>query len=623
MSLNQKSKQNLLDSAKLHVQKIRNKIDDYIEVSKNLSKEFSTKKSTSDAIGDALMLDKMYKMRVLSHQEKVEEYNFLKDEPYFSRCDVKMADGKMQTFYFSKFSIIEDDIYSWVSPASRLRFETMGKFSIPTPNGNVLQGELLRKDQFMIVNGEIIFMASEASEYDRTLIHQEYLSNRKTAGFAMQDIVAMMEKAQDHVIRADHKGSFLISGPAGSGKTTLALHRVAYLVQSPETSPLYPSNKIVVFVQDSSTKDYFSALLPKLGINDVKITTFFEWAAMLLGIKIEQIQSRIGNSENERDVYEFEKRNALKNLDETIRFNKNHFAVLEKVYKEYFSKQSKTIWSNQKDKKIYDRFDLTILLQIYKNTKGILEEEYIDYVKVKGRSKLNQKIAYDPIEYSLIIVDETQNYLPEQIDLIKSVVDKKTNSILYVGDLVQQTHLGTLRNWDEVGEDFTSSRQAKLEKVYRNTKQILEYIQSVGFKVSIDTNLRDGIDVKEALISDQQDEIQYLNNLIQEKDEEILGILTKTKEHSEYLKQILESKPNVKIMTINEAQGVEFDVVCLTEIDQETFIPQIDDAQLLQEKRRVNKDLLYVALTRAMNELHIVGKENLKEIVFKLQNDKD
>lgn len=47
----------------------------------------------------------------------------------------------------------------------------------------------------MIVEGKIIFMASESYEYDRALIHQEYLSNRKQAGFAMQDIVAMMEKA--------------------------------------------------------------------------------------------------------------------------------------------------------------------------------------------------------------------------------------------------------------------------------------------------------------------------------------------------------------------------------------------------------------------------------------------
>lgn len=66
-----------------------------------------------------------------------------------------------------------------------------------------------------------------------------------------------MEKAQDQVIRASHKGSLVIGGPAGSGKTTLALHRVAYLTQAPETSEFYPTKSIIVFVQDTGTKITF------------------------------------------------------------------------------------------------------------------------------------------------------------------------------------------------------------------------------------------------------------------------------------------------------------------------------------------------------------------------------
>lgn len=135
---------------------------------------------------------------------------------------------EVKTFYFSKLNFIEENIISWFAPAARMRFEEIGDFEFETVNHNKLRGKILRKDQFMIVEGKIIFMASESYEYDRTLIHQEYLSNRKQAGFAMQDIVAMMEKAQDHVIRADHRGSFLIAGPAVT-KKQLLLYTVLHI----------------------------------------------------------------------------------------------------------------------------------------------------------------------------------------------------------------------------------------------------------------------------------------------------------------------------------------------------------------------------------------------------------
>ncbi|HNW09616.1 MAG TPA: hypothetical protein PKM52_03475, partial [bacterium] len=109
------------------------------------------------------------------------------------------------------------------------------------------------------------------------MIYQEYFSTRKTS-FILPEIVAQMEKAQDQVVRAEYGGKLAITGPAGSGKTTLALHRAAYLLQSPETVDKLDANQIIVFVQDDSTRDYFSHLLPELGINDVEITTMASWA---------------------------------------------------------------------------------------------------------------------------------------------------------------------------------------------------------------------------------------------------------------------------------------------------------------------------------------------------------
>lgn len=615
MSLKDSTKQQLLEAARKHIAVTKEILDKAIQESEKLGGLHKDRVSTAE-IHEAMMQDVMTAIGVEMNTQRIENYKFLQKTPYFNRCDVILeGTNEVTTFYFAKFPFIEESIYSWVAPAAKMRFEEIGDFNFETVSGNFLKGKILRKDQFMIVDGKIIFMASEGTDYERSLIHQEYLSNRKAAGFAMQDIVAMMERAQDKVIRAESRGSFLISGPAGSGKTTLALHRVAYLTQSPETSQIYPGEKILVFVQDASTKDYFSALLPNLGIENVQITTFQEWAAERLKIEIKKIVARIGENETEKDILEFEKNQALKNLDE-IKIEKDYFKTLDLVYKNYFSYSSREIFKAQKVLQVYDRFDLTILLKAYLNKEKALHEEYIDYVQVR-KGKLRREIKKDPLNYSLIIIDETQNYLAEQIEVIKTTIDKKTNSMLFVGDLVQQTHLGTIKDWNEVNEEFGIERKAELDKVYRNTKQILEFIKSLGFNVTLAENLRDGIEVKEAILETLEEEANYVNQIIEEKTDEVIGVLVKTPSQKESLSKLIDKSDKVHLMTINESQGVEFDVVILAGIEKDIFIPKINDNypdKLLEEKKKVNRDLIYVALTRAMNELHVIGKDSLKEL---------
>ncbi|MEK6885100.1 MAG: hypothetical protein AABY22_36045, partial [Nanoarchaeota archaeon] len=203
---------------------------------------------------------------LLIHQlEHEKQLDYAENSPYFVRCDVKFDDNsKIETLYFGRFAFREDSVFSWVAPASLIRFESPGEISYILPNGKKRMGTLLRKDQYMIIDREIFFLSSEATNYERELIYQKHFTEQKI-GFVLPEIVEQMEKAQDTIIRSHYFGSFLISGAAGSGKTTLALHRIAYLVQSPETEKIFNPSKITVFVQDASTKKYFSGLLPELG----------------------------------------------------------------------------------------------------------------------------------------------------------------------------------------------------------------------------------------------------------------------------------------------------------------------------------------------------------------------
>lgn len=533
----------------------------------------------------------------------------LRRSPYFFRCDaVLQGDDDEKTLYFSKHTRVEDSIFSWVSPAAALRFEPIGDVRYAMHDGTTRGAKLRRKDQYLIIDGKIVFMATEDASHPRTLVHQEHFTSQKR-GFVLPDIVAQMEKAQDMVIRAPYKGPFLIAGPAGSGKTTLALHRVAYLAQSPDTSAFFPHEEIVVFVQDESAKAYFGALLPELGIVGVTVCTFHEWAFRLLKLPDHTFVSRWSDDEGEDDRYLFAKRRALdahrESLDHPVR---DPYAYLQRVYSEHLNGDLADIFATQRTQKKFDRFDLVILLKKLRHDEGVLREdvEYYDRI-VKG--KLTKSISRTTIRYSLAVVDEAENWLAEELTLFRGCLDPKTEAIIYVGDLAQRTQLGTVRSWDEVGERFSPERKVTLQKVYRNTRQILEYARSLGYSVDIPTGVAEGpeVDVREA--GTPEDGLAICRSIVDSVGQgATVGILAKAERRLAPMRASFESDERVRLMTVGEAQGLEFDTVIFLgagDFQESASIHQ--DPDLAEERRKMDRDLRYVALTRAMRELHVVG----------------
>ena len=543
--------------------------------------------------------------------ERLEQLHHLFSNPYFFRCDVTSTSGDKKNLYFSKFPMTDQSIFSWASPAARLRFSDIGSVAYKLPDGKSWNGSLQRKDQFMIVEGRIVFMASEAEGYGRTLIHQERLAQRK-AGFMLPEIVERMEKAQDDVIRASATGSFLIAGPAGSGKTTLALHRLAYLLQSPDTSERFPSRTLIVFVQDEHTKDYFSRLLPDLGIHEVEVTTFGTWAINILQLKDASFIRRPNGIDESVDTHEYHKCLALRTKFTPSKRFKDPFALLREVYATTFTTTDKQLFTQQAEKRELDRFDLTILLQeSLKRGAFTKQEEYL--VQSKNYS-VTRKQKTVPRTYQLMVVDEAQNYLPEQLTILRTAIDPSTKAMLYVGDLGQQVLLGTLRDWQDAQENFESGQKVQLEKVYRNTQNILRYISSLGFDVSIPKELREGSPVKEVVCQDVEDEIARIKSMAKGKTGEIIGIISPS---ANYLKPFAErfaDQKNVHVLTIHESQGVEFDIVVLVGLTAGFFTQDESQPALKAERLRIKRDLIYVALTRAMDELYVFGSTELSKI---------
>lgn len=553
--MNPEQKKILLDTATAHVRDTSILLDKGIKEIQDLI----DMKVGAAKVEDRWMNESVKRM---SH-ERLSQLIKMKGSPYFSKCECTF-EGK-KTFYFGRFTFPEAGIYSWVAPIASIRFDVPGKTSCTLPSGVIRTGTLHEKDDYQITDGKILFYSTESETLPRTLIHQEYFSQKR--GFMLPEIVSQMEKAQDRIIRAPHKNPLVISGPAGSGKTTLALHRVAYLLQAPLTTDLYLNSHITVFVQDQRSKEYFSHLLPELGITTVTIQTYNEWAIKTLGL---DTQATVISFDSDY-MYEQAKIAALR---EAVKkglpnFSKSVFSVLDKIY---------TIdsFKRQKELNVLDRIDLTLLLMLY----------------------INNKKRKSVLEYNLIVIDEFQNYLPEQLSLLKSCINTDTKSTIYVGDIAQQINPGALRNWSEIQEHIPEDRYVLLKKVYRNTKCILDYIRTLGYEVLIPEGIKQGIPVEHISFSEIKNKIP--------KDGTI-GILGIHEKDLEQIRKDIQPNENIHIITVREAQGLEFDIVVLLGFDPENYFEQYKKMpeSLQQEKQKIDRDLLYIGLTRAIKELYI------------------
>jgi DNA helicase IV len=534
--------------------------------------------------------EKVVAMKLMQHYSaKKNALAAIGDTPYFCRCEVNG-----ETWYFGKQSFSESRVYSWVVPAAALRYAALGDASYTTVNGVVKNVELSRKDQYVISDRKISFFATEMKDVSRTIVYQEHLTRRKS-GFVLPEIVEQMEKAQDDVVRAHWQGPLLIGGPAGSGKTTLALHRVAYLLQAPELSDIFPQDETIVFVHDGASKDYFAGLFPELGLSGVKITTFHEWAMELLGLgEREKFVFRFGWGENERDLYELAKKEAIRNrVWERVR-SIDIWDTLRVCYEQSFSDAMMEVFGQQQRQRCVDRFDLALLLHAQRYSEGRIahDVEYYD----RGRTgQLARKVSRVGVSYRLMVVDEIQNWLPQELEILRGCLDPETQAIMFVGDTRQKTRIGSVERIEDVGFVVSDERRVVLEKVYRNTRQIVEYCVRRGYDVKVLAGLQDGPPVRE----EQRDAVAVCRGVADSLEEgQTLGVVVFSPEMKREFTALGE-RAGVHVVTVHEAQGLEFEKVVVVESG-------FGDAAQVPELQRIQRDLLYVAFTRAMRELVVV-----------------
>lgn len=218
--------------------------------------------------------------------------------PYFARIDFKFDDeDEFEKIYIGRSSLRKNSyqemyVYDWRSPIASVFYRFMtGEAFYDAPCGRVT-GELNLKRQYEIKNGKLeYFFDSDAQIVDEFL--RQLLSQNTTA--KMKAIVETIQHEQDVVIRDMENDLLMVQGVAGSGKTSIALHRAAYLMYQGLQTKL-SANNIMIISPNSIFEQYISNVLPELGEDNVISSVFEDILSELLNGR--KIQSRNDFLEN-------------------------------------------------------------------------------------------------------------------------------------------------------------------------------------------------------------------------------------------------------------------------------------------------------------------------------------
>lgn len=221
------------------------------------------------------------------HQHAIRQlktYQRLLDSPYFGRIDFReQGDTTPLTIYIGVGSLKDESdedflVYDWRAPVASLYYDyPPGPAKYDTPAGNI-EGTIEVKRQYSILGGKIKSMFDAGITIGDELL-QEVLGQHSSA--QMKTIVATIQQEQNRIIRNERSHVLIVQGPAGSGKTSAALQRAAYLLYRHRNT--LTANQIVLFSPNPMFNSYVSTVLPELGENNMQQATLQEYFERRLG----------------------------------------------------------------------------------------------------------------------------------------------------------------------------------------------------------------------------------------------------------------------------------------------------------------------------------------------------
>lgn len=590
------------------------------------------------------------------------------DIPYFGRIDFKEKKKEskttsvyigIHTFYDSHNKI--NLIYDWRAPVSSMFYDyELGDAFYSSPTAEV-KGDILLKRQYRIRKGKLEYMIESSLAIHDDILQKELSSN---ADEKMKNIVTTIQREQNRIIRNENAHVLIIQGVAGSGKTSIALHRIAYLLYAMKGD--ISSKDILIISPNKVFADYISNVLPELGEESVpeismekilsevldhkyRYQNFFEQVAELLEKSSLSFIGRI----QYKSSHEF-----ISLLDRFILYMENHyFKALDVQLTKYITIPAEFIEEQFKRFNRYPmrrRFEpmadyiLEVMTVRYSFTvttreRNVLKKEikkmfagdkdievYKDFFKWIGKPELFRMRKYHTLEYmdlaplaylhialdgnvvrsriKHLLIDEMQDYSPIQYRIIQKLYPcRKT----ILGDACQSVNPYGSSTADTIQCVFALGKVMKLCKSYRSTFEITDFAQKIQMNGELEPVMRHGEAPEVVRFKNREEEISGLVNILlnfKRSNYESLGIVCKTEVQAKELVEKLQIYvENIYFLSSQSSAFVKGIVITSAHMAKglefdETIVPQVDDKNY---SSIVDKSILYVAVTRAMHKLTI------------------
>lgn len=461
------------------------------------------------------------------------------EKPYFGRIDyIDCGLEKEEKVYIGKNGVFRNKtevvIADWRAPIATVYYENeMGAGSYTTPDGKEQDIELELKRTFDIDKGNLKgFYDSDATTQDELLV--QYLSKNKDA--VLGDIIATIQKEQNEIIRANPFSNTIVQGVAGSGKTTVAMHKISYILYNYKER--FTSNEFCIIGSNDMLLNYITSGLPELDVYDIKQKRMEEMFIYLLGRdfkaknkyvqpgadsqwkskmkfmkglerflqrmremnipcknltdkEIGKVMTAEGIAEIIKSFPDYSLNRMLALLDERLKgrlkfliddYDKDEYKKKLKEknaqYKKYFGSRKVT----KQPEVIYEQFLLDYGKRTGTEVMGVLER------LSKGEFDVYDLAALELIKYRIlqkgpdeefgqIVIDEAQDFGATPYYVLKTVLPQCFFTIM--GDVSQNIHYESgMNEWEDLKECILTGERDNFRllcKSYRNTIEISEY----------------------------------------------------------------------------------------------------------------------------------------------------
>lgn len=420
---------------------------------------------------------------------KLSEFVKLKESPYFGKINF-VDDGFNEELYIGRYGLTPEGTYDpvivdWRAPVASLFYKGMlGETSYLSPQGEI-PVDILGRRQLMVKKAKLEgYFDSDINIQDEIL--QMVLSSN--SGEKLKDIVNTIQKEQDEIIRADRNKVVVVNGVAGSGKTTIALHRVAYLLYNYRQQL---TDKVLILGPNDIFMDYISEVLPNLGETAVKNETFLSFAYKEIGLK-----------EDVKDITSY--------LEEVLKGNEE--AINEIKYK------SSKDFIDLLDKKIMEIEESYFKIQpvIFLNEEIVsieeineLFEKHYKYMPIFRRSQKVKRILFSKIkdirdekvrEININAKDEKAKLSAEELAIEENNIEFRRR--IAIRDVVREV----MKSKADIEAWIDNEEVVNIYKKFMNTEK-LSYLDLAGIlylMIKLDGKKAD-YEIKHIVIDEAQD----------------------------------------------------------------------------------------------------------------------